>query len=54
MKPLMCTREDTFHVEEELFVSDKKDCIAKSLDAKYKPKDLNEPTDNLSQLNNNH
>ena len=37
MKKYTCTKEDLFHVEEELFVSDKTDGIAKILDAKYKP-----------------
>ena len=40
MKPPMCTCKDAFHVEEELFVSDKMDRIAKILDAKYKPADF--------------
>ena len=53
MKPPTCTHKDVFHVEEELFVSDKTDCIAKILDAKYKPADLKELTDNLPQLNDN-
>ena len=53
MKPTTCTRKDVFHVEEELFVSDKTDLIAKILDSKYKHADLKELTDNLSQLNNN-
>ena len=42
MKPPMCTCKDAFHVEEELFVSDKTDHIAKILDAKYKPTNLKE------------
>ena len=33
MKRPTCTREDSFHAEEELFVSDETDCIAKILDA---------------------
>ena len=37
-------------MEEELFVSDETDQIAKILDAKYKPADLKEITENLSQL----
>ena len=53
MKPPMCTRKDVFHIEEELFVSNKTDCIAKILDAKYKPANLKELTENLSHLNNN-
>ena len=48
-----CTSEDLFHVEEELFISDKTDHIAKILDAKYKMAGLKELTDNLPQLNGN-
>ena len=44
MKPPTCTREDAFHVEEELFVLDETDRVAKTLNAKYK---------HLSQMNNN-
>ena len=53
MKPPTCTKEDSFHVEEELFVSDETDRIAKILYAKYKPANLKEITDKLSQLTNN-
>ena len=53
MKPPTCTRKKSFHVEEELFVSDKTDCIAKILDSKYKPANLKELMENLSQQNNN-
>ena len=53
MKPTTCTRKEAFHVEDELFVSDDTDQIAKILEAKYKPTNLKELTDNLSQLNNN-
>ena len=53
MKPPTCTREDEFHMEEELFVSDITERISKILDAMYKPADLKELTDNLPQLNNN-
>ena len=53
MKPPTCICEDAFHVEEELFVYNKTDRIAKILDAKYKPTDLKELTDNLDQLKNN-
>ena len=53
MKPPTCTRKDAFHVEEELFVLDKTDRIAKILKAKYKPAKLKELTENLSQLNDN-
>ena len=53
MKLPTCTRKDAFHVEEELFVSNKTDHITKILDAKYKPADLKELTENLSQLNDN-
>ena len=52
MKPPRCTCKDAFHMEEELFVSDKKDRIAKILDVKYKPPDFKELKDNLPQLNN--
>ena len=53
MKHPTCTRKDAIHVEEELFVSNKTDRIVKILDAKYKPTNLKDLTDNLSQLNNN-
>ena len=53
MKPPMCTQEDLFHVEEELFVSDETDRVAKILDAKYKPANLKELTDNFSYLTGN-
>ena len=53
MKPPTCTREDTFHMEEELFVSNKTDQIAKILNVKYKSTILTELTENLSQLANN-
>ena len=46
MKPSTCKCKDVFHVEEELFVSDETDCIAKILDAKYKPVDSKELTEN--------
>ena len=53
MKPTMCTREDAFHVAEELFVSEDTDQIAKILEAKYKPANLKELTASLPQLNDN-
>ena len=53
MKPPTCTCKDSFHVEEELFFSDKRDRIAEILDAKYKPANLKELQDNLLQINNN-
>ena len=53
MKPTMCTREDAFHMVEELFVSDDTDQIAKILEAKYKPANLKELTASLPQLNDN-
>ena len=53
MKKPMCTKEDSFNVEEELFVSDKTDCMAKILDVKYKPADLKKITANLPQLTAN-
>ena len=40
IKKPMCTKDDSFHVEEELFVSDETYCIMKILDAKYKPANL--------------
>ena len=52
MKPSTRTRKGEFHVEEELFVSNETDQIAKIIDAKYKTTDLKELTDNLYQLNN--
>ena len=53
MKPPTCTREDSYHVEEELFVSDETNCVAKILDAKYKLTNLKELTDKLLHLKNN-
>ena len=53
MKPHTCTHEEAFHVEKELFVSNETDRIAKILNVKYKPANLKELTDNLSQLNDN-
>ena len=53
MKKPTCTKEDLFHMEEELSVSDKTDYIAKILDAKYKPANLKELTANLPQLTSN-
>ena len=53
MKLTRCTRKDAFHVEDEIFVSDDTEKIAKILEAKYKPANLKELTENLSQLNNN-
>ena len=52
-KKSTCTKENLFHVEEELFVSDKTDCIAKILDAKYKLANLKELMANIPQLTNN-
>ena len=48
-----CTKEDSFHVEEELFVTNETDRIAKTLDAKYQPANLKELTANLLQLTAN-
>ena len=48
-----CTRKDALHVEEELFVSDKTECIAKIIDDKYKPVYLKELTNNLTHQNDN-
>ena len=53
MKKPKCTKEDSFHVEEELFVTNDTDRITKILDAKYKLADLKELTDNLPQLTAN-
>ena len=53
MKTTTCTRKDTFQVEDELFVSDDTDQIAKTLEAKHKPANLKELTENLHKLNNN-
>ena len=50
MKEPTCTIEDLFHVEEELFVTNETDCIAKILDAKYQPANLKELTANLPYL----
>ena len=49
----MCTKEDSFHMEEEMFVLDKRDCMAKILDAKYKLANLKELTADLPQLTAN-
>ena len=53
MKKTTCTKEDLFHVEEELFVTNKTDRITKILDAKYQPANLKELTANLPQLTAN-
>ena len=53
MKPPTCTRENAFHVEDEVFVSKETDRIAKILAAKYKTGNIKELTDNLPQLNDN-
>ena len=53
MKKHTCTKEDAFHVEEELFVTNKTDHITKILDAKYQLTNLKELTVNLSQLTAN-
>ena len=42
-----------FHVEEELFVSDKTECIAKILDVKYKLANLKDITAELLKLTAN-
>ena len=49
----ICTKEYSFHVEEELFAADKTDCIAKIFDANYKPDNLKEITATIQQLNSN-
>ena len=56
MKEPTCTKEDLFHVEEELFVTNDTDHIANILDATYKPANLKELMANIPQLptiNNN-
>ena len=53
MKKNTCTKEDLFHVEEELFVTNDTDCIAKILDAKYKLDNLKVLTANIPQLTKN-
>ena len=53
MKYPMCTNEDSFHLKEEMFFSNKTDCIAKILVAKYKLANIKELTDNLAQTNDN-
>ena len=50
MKKPTCTIPETFHIAEELFVSEETDRIGKILDAKYAPADLTEITKNLPQL----
>ena len=40
MKELTCTKEETFQIQEELFVSEDTDWIAKMLDAKYATADF--------------
>ena len=53
MKKPTCTKEDSFHMEEELFVTNNTDRIAKILDAKYQPTNLKELRANLPQLTAN-
>ena len=43
----------TFHVEEELFITNNTDRIIKILDAKYKSVNLKELTADIPQLTNN-
>ena len=50
MKEPTCTIEDLFHVEEEVFVTNVTDRIAKILDAKYQPANLKELTADLLYL----
>ena len=50
MKPPTCTKEDSFHMEEELFVTDKTDRIAKILDVKYQLANIKEIMTNLPHL----
>ena len=53
MKEPTCTIENSFHVEEELFVTNETDRIAKILDAKYQPANLKELTANFPSLTAN-
>ena len=53
MKEPTCTIENSFHVEEELFVTNETDRTAKILDAKYQPANLKELTANLPYLTAN-
>ena len=50
MKPPTRTHEDALHVEEDLVFLDKINRIAKILEAKFKPANLKELTDNLLRL----
>ena len=50
MKESTCTKEETFHIKEDIFVSEEKDWIAKILDAKYVPADLQKIVEGLPQL----
>ena len=50
MKELTWTKEDLFHVEEELFVSDETDCMVKIIDTEYKPSDLKQRMANIQKL----
>ena len=50
MKETTCTIENSFQVEEELFVTNKTDRIAKILDAKYQPANLKGLTADLPYL----
>ena len=45
-----CTKEETIHIEEELFVSEETDWIGNNLEAKYAPTDLKKITEDLPQL----
>ena len=52
MKEPTCTVESAFYVQEETFISDQFDHIAKILDGKYVPANLPKLTANLPGLNN--
>ena len=47
MKESTCTKEETFRIKEELFVSEETDHIAEMLDAKYAPADLQQIVESL-------
>ena len=50
MKGSTCAKEETFHIKEELFVSEETNQISKILDTKYAPADLQKIVEGLPQL----
>ena len=50
MKESTCTKEETFHIKEELFVLEETNQISKILDTKYAPADLQKIVEGLPQL----